>query len=443
MRYTREDVLRMIEEEDVEFIRLQFRDMFGVIKNLAVTAGQIEHVLDNRIVFDGSLMEGFADVEDCDMVAVPDLDSFVIFPWRPQHGKVARLICDVYQHSGEEFQGDSRFVLKKVLRELKEMNLTCKLASASEFFLFPTDEQLHVDIQARELGGFFDVAPLDQGENVRRDIVLNLEDMGINVESSFHAQAPFQHEVMLDEEEALQAADNIADFRMTVQTISRKHGLHATFMPKPRNDAAGSAMQILISLNDENGVNQFDNPDDPNGLSELAYHFMGGILEHVRGMMLITNPLVNSYKRLRQGFRAPMFITWSTKNNCPVVRTRKRKDGTMALELRWPDVTANPYLSIAVCLAAGMEGIKNKIVPTQAVNDNLFDMDDETRGKKGIHRLPDSLGSAIEEFQADKLIQSVVGEHISSRYVTAKREEWNRYRSHVSDWEVSEYLQKY
>lgn len=443
MGYTREDILRMIDEEDVEFIRLQFRDMFGTIKNLAVTASQIEQVLNHQIVFDGSLIDGFSNVEDCDMVFVPDLDTFVIFPWRPQHGKVARLICDVHRTDGEVFEGDSRMVLKDVLAELKQVGMSCQLGAGCEFFLFPTDEQLHVDIHAKELGGFFDVAPLDQGENVRRDIILNLEDMGMVVESSFHAQAPFQHKVILGETEALEAADNISNFRMTVQTISRQHGLHATFMPKPRNDVAGSAMQIVISLNDENGVNQFCDANDKNGLSKMAYHFIGGILEHVRGAMLITNPLVNSYKRLRKGFRAPVFLAWSSENNCPVIRTRKRVDGTMALELRWPDVTANPYLSIAVCLAAGMDGIKRQLVPREVVNCNLFALSDEMRKEMGIHRLPTSLGAAIEEFENDAWIQGVVGKHISSRFLAAKKEEWERYRGAVSDWEVNEYLHKY
>lgn len=443
MKYTREDVFRMIEEEDVEFIRLQFRDMFGMIKNLAVTASQMDRVLRNQMVFDGSLIEGFAGVEDCDMVLAPDLDTFVIFPWRPQNGKVARLICDVHRRNGEKFEGDSRLVLKKVLGELNNMGMTCQLGAACEFFLFPTDEQLHVDINAREPGRFFDVAPLDQGENVRRDIILNLEDMRIGVESSFHAQAPHQHEVILGEEEALTAADNITNFRMTVQTISRRYGLHATFMPKPRNDVAGSAMQMLISLNDENGRNQFDKPDDENGLSEMAYYFMGGILAHIKGASLITNPLVNSYKRLRKGYGAPVFIAWSTENNCPVIRTKKRGDGTMALELRWPDVTANPYLSIAVCLAAGLDGIKNKIRPNKAVNCNLFDMSEASRKHMGIDRLPASLGSAIQAFEADEMIQNVVGSHISSYFLATKKEEWERYRSCVTDWEVTEYLQKY
>ncbi|MGN0298956.1 MAG: glutamine synthetase family protein [Lachnospiraceae bacterium] len=443
MKYTREDIIHMIEEEDVEFIRLQFRDMFGMIKNLAVTASQVERALDNGMVFDGSLIDGFSDVEDCDMVLVPDLDTFVIYPWRPQNGKVARLICDVHRKDGGEFEGDSRLILKHVLSDLKDQGMECQIGTACEFFLLPTDEHLNVDIHAQELGGMFDVAPLDQGENVRRDIVLNLEEIGMEVSSSFHALAPHQHEVMLGEVEGLTAADNIANFRMAVQTIARRHGFHATFMPKPRNDVAGSAMQMVISMNDKDGHNLFDDKEDENGLSEMAYYFMGGILSHIKGASLITNPLVNSYKRLCKGYSAPVFIAWSTSNNCPVIRTRRRMDGTMALELRWPDVTANPYLSIAVCMAAGMEGIKNKIRPTKEVNCNLFEMSEQEREKMGIHRLPRSLGAAIEEFEKDELMQKVVGKHITSCFVNAKKKEWERYRSYVTDWELEEYLHKF
>lgn len=359
-KYKKEDIFRMVEEEDVEFIRLQFTDMFGMLKNVAITAGQLEKALNNRCVFDGSAIEGFVREEETDMYLHPDLDTFTIFPWRPQQGKVARLVCDVYGPDGTPFEGDPRYILKKVLKEAEELGFYFNVGPECEFFLFHTDEEGRPTTKTHEMAGYFDVAPIDLAENVRRDIVLNLEEMGFEIESSHHEIAPAQHEVDFQYEKGLKAADNILTFKMAVKSIAKQHGLHATFMPKPKAGVNGSGMHINMSLEDKLGKNLFADTDDKLGLSRLAYEFMAGILAHIKSMCLLTNPIVNSYKRLIPGYDAPVYIAWSrATNRGQIVRIPSSRGASTRLELRSPDSAMNPYLALAACLAAGLDGIKN------------------------------------------------------------------------------------
>ena len=357
-RYKKEDIFRMVEEEDVEFIRLQFTDMFGMLKNVAITAGQLEKALNNRCVFDGSAIEGFVREEETDMYLHPDLDTFTIFPWRPQQGKVARLVCDVYGPDGTPFEGDPRYILKKVLKEAEELGFYFNVGPECEFFLFHTDEEGRPTTKTHEMAGYFDVAPIDLAENVRRDIVLNLEEMGFEIESSHHEIAPAQHEVDFQYEKGLKAADNILTFKMAVKSIAKQHGLHATFMPKPKAGVNGSGMHINMSLEDKLGKNLFADTDDKLGLSRLAYEFMAGILAHIKSMCLLTNPIVNSYKRLIPGYDAPVYIAWSrATNRGQIVRIPSSRGASTRLELRSPDSAMNPYLALAACLAAGLDGL--------------------------------------------------------------------------------------
>ena len=440
-KYTREDIIRMVEEEDVEFIRLQFTDMFGTLKNVAITSSQLEKALNNDCMFDGSSIEGFVRIEESDMYLYPDLDTFTIFPWRPQQGKVARIICDIYDVERKPFEGDPRYILKKVLKEAEEMGYHFEVGPECEFFLFHQDDEGRPTTISHERAGYFDLGPVDLGENARRDMVLTLEDMGFQVEASHHEAAPAQHEIDIHYDEALKMADNIITFKLTVKTIAKRHGLFASFMPKPKYGVNGSGMHINMSLF-KDGKNIFADENDELGLSREAYYFIGGIIKHMRGMSMITNPLVNSYKRFVPGYEAPIHIAWSTSNRSPLIRIpATRGDGTR-VELRCPDPSANPYLTLAVCLAAGLDGIRNQIMPPESVPDNLFEMQTEEKEKLGVQSLPMDLEEALEEFEKDEYIKGILGKHITEKYVEAKRAEWTEYRAQVTDWEINNYLYK-
>lgn len=440
--YTKEDIMELVQDEDVEFIRLQFTDMFGQMKNVAITVSQLGKALDNRCMFDGSSIEGFARIEEADMILYPDLDTLAIFPWRPQQGKVARLICDVKRPGGEPFEGDPRYVLKRAVREAAELGYTFEVGPECEFFLFHTDENGLPTTITHEKAGYFDLGPLDLGENARRDMVLTLEDMGFIVESSHHEIAPAQHEIDFQYDEALAAADNIMTFKLAVKTIAKRHGLHATFMPKPKFSVNGSGMHINMSLA-KDGKNIFSDPSDKNGLSREAYWFIGGIMKHMKGMTAITNPLVNSYKRLVPGYEAPVYIAWSATNRSPLIRIPSSRGEHTRIELRCPDPSANPYLALAVCLRAGLDGIVNHIDPPESVECNIFDLTEEERKSRGIEAVPASLREAVSELEKDELIREVLGVHMADKYIRAKKEEWEKYTAQVTEWEISQYLNQY
>lgn len=438
-KYAKEDIIQLVEDEDVEFIRLQFTDIFGSLKNVAITASQLEKALDNECMFDGSSIEGFAKLETSDMYLYPDCNTLQIFPWRPQQGKVARLICDVHCPNGDPFEGDPRYILKKAIKKAADMGYTFRVGPECEFFLFNTDENAMPTTITHEKAGYFDVAPMDFGENARRDMVLTLEEMGFVIEASHHDVAPAQHEINFRYNEALTTADNIMTFKMTVKTIARRHGLHATFMPKPRYGVNGSGMHINMSLC-KDGKNIFTDENDRRGLSKEAYYFIGGIMKHMRGMTAITNPLVNSYKRLVPGYEAPVYIAWSATNRSPLIRIPASRGELTRVELRSPDPSANPYLALAVCLCAGLDGIAGEIMPPESVDCNIFQMSEQERKEKGIEEIPGTLIDAINAMEADGFVREVLGSQTYDKYVAAKKEEWHRYRCQVTDWEINEYL---
>lgn len=441
-QYTKQDIIRMVKEDDVEFIRLQFTDMFGFLKNVALTTSQLDRVLNNECIFDGSSIEGFARIEESDMYLYPDLNTYVTFPWRPQQGRVARLICDVYTIDGKPFEGDPRYILKKVIRQAEDMGYVFDVGPELEFFLFNIEEDGKPTTKTYERAGYFDLGPMDLGENARRDMVLTLEDMGIGVEASHHEVAPAQHEIDIKYDDALTTADNIMTFKLVARTIAKRHGLHATFMPKPKHGVDGSGMHVNMSLK-KDGRNLFDDPDGKLGLSKEAYHFIAGIMKHMKGMAAITNPLVNSYKRLVPNYEAPVYIAWSASNRSPLIRVPAGRGSAARLELRCPDPCANPYLMLAVCLAAGLDGIKNELMPPDSMDMNLFSLSDKERLDLNIENLPESLIEAVKYLDENEFIKNVMGSHISRKYIDAKKAEWDQYRTQVSQWELDQYLYRF
>ena len=441
-KYTKEDILQLMEEEDVEFVRLQFTDMFGMFKNVAITASQMEKALNNQCMFDGSSIDGFVHIEESDMFLHPDLDTFAIFPWRPKQGRVARLICDVYRPNGEPFEGDSRYVLKKQVEKARKMGYEFNVGPECEFFLYHTDDDGLPTTLTHEKAGYFDMGPIDLGENARRDMILTLEDMGFEIETSHHEMAPAQHEIDFKYKDAVKTADNIMTFKLAVKTIAKRHGLHATFMPKPKAGVCGSGMHINMSLS-KDGKNVFCDENDELGLSKEAYYFIGGIMKHMKGMTAITNQLVNSYKRFVPGYEAPVYIAWSAKNRSPLIRIPAVKGEGTRVELRSPDSAANPYLALAVCLAAGLDGIENEIMPPKSVDQNIFEMSKIEKKAAKIEDLPSNLLDAIRELEKDEFIKDVLGEHLTEVYIRAKKAEWNDYTMQVTNWEVDQYLYKF
>lgn len=440
--YSKEDIIKFVEENDVEFIRLQFTDLFGILKNVAIPKGQLKKALDNQMMFDGSSIDGFARIEESDMCLRPDLDSFVIFPWRPQTGKVARLICDVYKTDGTPFEGDPRHILKKAIAEAEKMGYTFNVGPECEFFLFNVDENGAPTTNSNDQAAYFDLGPNDLGENARRDMVLTLEDMGFVIEASHHECAPAQHEIDFKYGEAVKTADSIMTFKLAVKTIAQRHGLHATFMPKPKANMAGSGMHINMSL-EKDGKNVFADENGKNGLSEEAYHFIAGLMKHINGIVAITNPLVNSYKRLIPGYEAPVYIAWSAKNRSPLIRIPAARGKGTRVELRNPDPTANPYLALAVCLIAGLDGIKNKLEVCDSVDANIYAMTKRERRERGIDSLPETLIDAVKHLEKDELIMEFLGEETAEKYIEAKKAEWKSYKVAVSEWEVNQYLSTY
>lgn len=441
--YTKQDVLRIAREQDVKFVRLQFTDIMGTLKNVAITVEQLEKALDNKCMFDGSSIEGFVRIEESDMYLRPDVNTFTIFPWRPQAGKVARIICDVYTSEQKPFEGDPRYVLKRVLKKAQDMGFdTFNVGPECEFFLFLTDNEGNPTTVTHDDAGYFDLGPVDLGENARRDMCLALEDMGFEVEASHHEVAPGQHEIDFKYSDALSGADAILTFKLVVKTIAQRHGLHATFMPKPIFGISGSGMHTNLSLF-KDAHNAFYNENDSLGLSQEAYWFIGGLIKNIRSITAITNPLVNSYKRLVPGYEAPVYVAWSARNRSPLIRIPAARGEATRIELRNPDPSCNPYLALAAILAAGLDGIENKIEPPAPVNKNIYEMDLDQRTKDGITSLPASLEEAINEMKNSKLVRETLGEHVFSKYIEAKTKEWESYRMMVTKWEIDQYLKRY
>lgn len=442
MGYTREDIARIVREQDVKFIRLQFVDVFGELKNVAAMASQLEDILNCKVMIDGSSIQGFAQVNQSDLYLHPDLDSFTIYPWRPTRGKVARLLCDVYHADGTPFAGDPRGVLRRVEARAAAMGYTMDIGPECEFFLFQTDDRGTPTTEVADQAGYFDLSPVDQGESTRREICMSLEEMGFTVETSHHEMAPGQHEIDFRYERALRAADNMTTFRLAVKTIARRNGLHATFMPKPLTGKNGSGMHINMSLNRDGG-NAFYDPNGPHGLSGEALSFIAGILAHIDALTAVTNPLVNSYKRLVPGFSAPCYAAWSGSNRSALIRIPATRGENVRVELRSPDPACNPYLAFAVCMAAGLDGIEKGLTPPPETLDNIYELSKREREARGLSSLPSSLKEALEALQKDQLVLDVLGPHVAAAYVAGKTAEWEAYRTQVSQWERDQYLIRY
>ncbi|MCL6548327.1 MAG: type I glutamate--ammonia ligase [Alicyclobacillus sp.] len=442
-QHTKQEILELASSMDVRYVRLQFTDLLGIIKNVEIPVDQLPKALDNKIMFDGSSIEGFVRIEESDMYLVPDLSTWLVFPWDSSQGKVARLICDVHLPDGTPFPGDPRVVLKQAVAQAREMGFSAfNVGPEPEFFLFKIDENGVPTQEVNDEGGYFDWAPLDLGENCRREIVLTLEAMGFEIEASHHEVAPGQHEIDFKYADAVEAADNIATFRMVVKTVARQYGLHATFMPKPVYGINGSGMHCHLSLF-KDGKNAFYDERDELGLSDTARHFLAGILEHACAFTAVCNPTVNSYKRLVPGFEAPSYVAWSAKNRSPLVRIPAARGSSTRIEVRSPDPSCNPYLAIAVMLASGLDGVRRKLRLPPPVNRNIYIMTEEEKEAAGIRSLPENLIHAISALEADEVLRAALGEHVFTHFVEAKRIEWNMYRIQVTEWERQQYFATY
>ncbi|WP_100010880.1 type I glutamate--ammonia ligase [Lentibacillus sediminis] len=442
-KLTKKEILKQIEEENVRFIRLQFTDMLGTIKNVEIPLSQLDKAFDNMMMFDGSSIEGFVRIEESDMYLYPDLDSFVVFPWTSEKGKVARFICDIYNPDGTPFEGCPRYNLKRNLKKMEELGYDAfNIGTEPEFFLFKLDEKGEPSLELNDHGGYFDLAPTDLGENCRRDIVLELEEMGFEIEASHHEVAPGQHEIDFKYSDAVKHADDIQTFKLVVKTIARKHNLHATFMPKPLFGVNGSGMHCNMSLF-KKGENAFFDEKGDLQLSEVAYQFTAGIIKHATNFTAVTNPTVNSFKRLVPGYEAPSYVAWSASNRSPLVRVPKSRGLSTRIEVRSVDPAANPYLAMAVLLAAGLDGVENKLTPPASVDRNIYVMTKEEREEDGIKDLPSTLLGALEELKKDETIVQAMGEHLFEHFVEAKEIEWDMFRTTVHPWEREQYLTSY
>lgn len=438
--FDKDYVLKTVEERDVHFVRFWFTDVLGMLKSFAVTDAELENAFAEGMGFDGSSIDGFTRLEESDMVAFPNPETFQIIPWRPTEQGVGRMFCDIMRPDGSPFDGDPRYALKRMLKKAADMGYTMYVGPELEYFYFADDQGTEV----LDRGGYFDLTPLDIASDLRRDTVLTLEQMGIPVEYSHHEVAPSQHEIDLRYADALTMADNVMTYRLIVKEVAMQHGVYATFMPKPIYGQNGSGMHVHQSLFNKDG-NAFFDANDPQGynLSEIAKHYIAGILKYAPEFAAVTNPLVNSYKRLVPGYEAPVYIAWARRNRSALVRVpmyKPGKENATRIELRCPDPSANPYLAFAAMLGAGLKGIEEKLPLADEAQNNIFHMTDEELEAAGIDTLPGTLGEAIELFAESELMKEVLGEHIHSFYVENKRAEWNEYRTQVSGWELDKYL---
>ncbi|CCK20773.1 type I glutamate--ammonia ligase [Pseudolactococcus laudensis] len=446
MTITPADILSEVKEKNVTFLRLMFTDILGTLKNVEVpaTEEQLEKILDNKMMFDGSSIEGFVRINESDMYLYPDLDTWIIFPWGDENGKVAGLICDIYNHDGTPFAGDPRGNLKRALTHMETTGFkSFNLGPEPEFFLVKLDEKGNPTLEVNDQGGYFDLAPTDTADNTRREIVNVLTDLGFEVEASHHEVAVGQHEIDFKYTNVLEACDNIQIFKLVVKTIAREHGLYATFMAKPKFGINGSGMHCNMSLFDQDGNNAFYDPKGELELSETAYHFLGGILDHAYNFTAITNPTVNSYKRLVPGYEAPVYIAWAGRNRSPLVRVPASRGKGTRLELRAVDPTANPYLALAVLLECGLDGIERKLEAPAPVENNIYMMSGDERKAVGITDLPSTLHNAVKALREDDVVKAALGQHIYTNFVETKKVEWASYAQFVSQWEIDNYLYLY
>ena len=439
---TKEDILRKAKALELELIHLQFTDIAGTMKNVSIPVSELEKALDNEIMFDGSSIDGFVRIEESDMCLNPDLSTFTVFPWT-EGSREARLICDIYKPDGTPFEGCPRNVLKKVLEEAEDMGYILNVGPECEFFLFSTDEKGMPTLETHDDAGYFDLAPVDLGGSARKDMTITLRQMGFAIEASHHEVAPGQHEIDFKYENALTTADNIMTFKMVGRIIAQKHGLHATFMPKPKFGINGSGMHTNMSLETLEGENAFFDTDDSLQLSQTAYYYLGGLIRHAKSFAALTNPTVNSYKRLVPGYEAPVSIAWSASNRSPLIRIPAKRGKGTRIELRNPDPSCNPYLALAAVLKAGLDGIKNQIDPPEQVTSNVYHMDCEEMKEKNIESLPGNLMEAVHELTDSGLMKDALGEHVFEKFIEGATYEWREYSRVVSQWELDRYLRKF
>ena len=436
----KDTIIRQCEENNVGFIRLQFCDINGTIKNLSLPISQLNKVLNNEIMLDGSSIKGFRSIETSDMSFYPDLDTFMILPWCERDGRnVARIICDIYNPDGTPFEGCPRCNLKRMIKRAEKLGYKMNVGPEAEFFIFELDEQGEPTTIPHDKGGYYDAAPTDMAEDIRRDIVETLEAMNFEIEASHHECADGQHEIDFKYADALTAADNIITFKYVVKSIASQYGLHATFMPKPIYGEAGSGMHCNLSLFKDN-QNSFFAPDEENQLSKEALYSIGGVLKNVGAFTAVTNPIVNSYKRLVPGFEAPVYLAWSLANRSSLIRVPAKRGSATRIELRSPDPSCNPYLALSVILGAILDGIENKIEPPVPVSENIYEMSYKELKKAGIKSLPSTLYEAVELLKENDVVKDSLGEHITNEFVMAKQIEWDKYKTCVTKWELDTYL---
>jgi glutamine synthetase len=435
---TKSDVLSLVKEKNISFIQFWFTDVLGILKSFAVTPSELEEGLEEGMGFDGSSIEGFARIEESDMIAMPEPSSFQFLPWRPQDRPVGRMFCDILKPDGSPYEGDSRYVLKKMQKKLADKGYMPYIGPELEFFCFES----HDTPKPLDKGGYFDNRPLDMGSDLRRDIIFALQDMAIQVEYSHHEVAPSQHEIDLKFDEALAMADKTMTYRITVKEIARRKNCYATFMPKPIFGENGSGMHVHQSLFKDT-INAFHDPKDQYNLSQLAKSYVAGIIRHAREIAAITNQWVNSYKRLVPGYEAPVYISWARRNRSTMIRVPMYKPGkeqATRIEFRSPDPACNPYLAFAIMLAAGLQGIEGNYPLPDPIEEDIYEMDEEARDRAGITSLPGNLFEALQEVEKSDLVRETLGDHIFNKFVANKKIEWDRYRTHVSQYEIEKYL---
>jgi len=435
----KEYVLKMAKEHDVKFIRLWFTDILGFLKSFAITVEELENALEMGMGFDGSSIEGFARIDESDMVALPDPDTFQLLPWRPkEHHAVARMFCDILRPGGDPFEGDPRYVLKQNLKRAAEKGYTFYVGPELEYFYFKDSS----GTEGLDSGGYFDMTPLDTATDLRRDTVLTLEEMGIGVEYSHHEVAPSQHEIDMRYTDALTMADNVMTYRLVVKQIALSHGVYATFMPKPVFGINGSGMHVHQSLFEE-GQNAFFDASDEYNLSKVAKSYVAGLLKHGPEITSVTNQWVNSYKRLVPGYEAPVYLSWAKRNRSDLIRVPEYQPGkekSTRIEYRSPDPACNPYLVFSVMLAAGLEGIEKGYEVPEPVEENVYEMNEEERERRGIGTLPGSLIEAVQLTEKSEVVRKALGDHVFDAFVKNKKIEWDQYRSHVTEYEIGKYL---
>ena len=441
-RYSKEEILRNAKEENVRYIRLMFTDINGTIKSVEIPVCRLETALDGKVMFDGSSIEGFVRIMEADMYLKPDFNTWLILSWEETvYGKVARLICDVYTPDGKPSPADPRGNLKRVAKKMEALGFsTLNIGFEPEFFLLKLSENGEITLKVTDQGGYFDLSPIDGAGDCRRDIVLELERIGFTMEASHHEVAPGQNEINFHFSNIIEACDNVQTFKLVVKNIARRHGLHATFMPKPIANINGSGMHTNCSLADMAGNNAFYDPNDPLGLSLTCRKWITGILTHSRHFCAITNPTVNSYKRLVPGYEAPCYVSWSEHNRSVMIRIPATRGETTRTEIRSVDTSTNPYLAMAVILAAGLDGIENDLSLISPINENLFALTSKERQALGVANLPDNLKEAVDLFQEDDVIQSALGAHISKKFIELKTQEWDEFRKAVTEWEIKRYI---